>query len=198
MALTRARPVAGAERLCRRLEAAIAGVLERPRDPSRLLTDVADMRHRIAEQNRDPSPWDLKNRPGGLVDLEFIAQYLILREGGRDPRVLQRGTRAALEALASAGALAPKAARELVSALRLFRQTQTLLTVLLEAVPKSADLPAPLALTLARAAGVLDIARLDRDINAAAARVRSWYRRLIERPAAQEAQKKQTKAGSAG
>jgi glutathione S-transferase len=39
------------------------------------------------------------------------------------------------------------------------------------------------AATLARCAGVVDFARLDADITAAARRVRGWYRRLIEEPA---------------
>jgi [glutamine synthetase] adenylyltransferase / [glutamine synthetase]-adenylyl-L-tyrosine phosphorylase len=186
MALTRARPVAGDKALCRRCEAAIAGVLELPRDPARLLFDVADMRRRIAEQNPNPSPWDIRNRRGGLIDLEFIVQYLLLREGCRDPRVLRRGTRAALEALAAAGALPSRAARELEEAFSLFRRAQMLLTLFLDAMPKSASLPEPIALSLARAAGFVDSKALERDISRATARVRSWYRRLIDGRAAKE------------
>ena len=88
MALTRARPVAGDAALCRRIADVIGQVLSSTRDPGRLVADVADMRRRIAEENPRPAPWDLKNRPGGLLDLEFIVQYLMLREAASSPQVL--------------------------------------------------------------------------------------------------------------
>ena len=100
MALTRARAVAGDAALCRRVADTIAAVLRSPRDPDRLLIDVAAMRRRIAEENPRPSPWDLKNRRGGLIDLEFIAQYLMLREAHASPQILCRGT---AQAIAGAG-----------------------------------------------------------------------------------------------
>src|SRR5205814_7054902 len=85
MALTRARPVAGDAALCRKVAAAIAAALATPRDPGRLVADAAEMRRRIEEANPRVSPWDLRNRRGGLTDLEFIAQYLMLREAARAP-----------------------------------------------------------------------------------------------------------------
>src|SRR6516225_11054892 len=78
MALTRARPVAGDMALREQIADAIGSVLAAKRDPTRLLVDVADMRRRIADENPRPSLWDLKNRRGGLIDLEFIVQYLVL------------------------------------------------------------------------------------------------------------------------
>src|SRR5207248_2004315 len=74
MALTRARPIAGDEGLQRGVRDAIAAALRQPRDQRRLVADVADMRRRIAESVPRPSPWDLRNRRGGLIDLEFTVQ----------------------------------------------------------------------------------------------------------------------------
>jgi glutamate-ammonia-ligase adenylyltransferase len=54
MALTRARPVAGEPALCRRIETAVTDALTAPRDPQRLLADIADMRLRIAAANPRP------------------------------------------------------------------------------------------------------------------------------------------------
>ncbi|MGH7094637.1 MAG: bifunctional [glutamine synthetase] adenylyltransferase/[glutamine synthetase]-adenylyl-L-tyrosine phosphorylase, partial [Stellaceae bacterium] len=113
MALTRARPVAGDVALFERVGAAIAGVLRRPRDRRALVTDVAAMRRRIADQHPRPSPWDLRNRRGGLIDLEFTVQYLILREAARAPAIAFRPTGAAIAALGRAGALPPRAVAEL-------------------------------------------------------------------------------------
>src|SRR6202040_2563947 len=65
MALTRARPIAGDKALCEGIRGAIRAALSAPRDPRRLLTDVAEMRQRIIESVPRPSPWDLRNRRGG-------------------------------------------------------------------------------------------------------------------------------------
>src|SRR4029077_5219566 len=105
MALTRARPIAGDRALCEEIAAAIAAALRAPRDKRALLVDVADMRRRIAASVPRPPPWDLRNRRGGLVDLEFTVQYLMLREASRAPEVLRRETAAALGALGDIGAV---------------------------------------------------------------------------------------------
>ena len=183
MALTRARPIAGDRALCEGIAAAIATALGAPRDPSGLLADVADMRRRIAQSVPRPSPWDLRNRRGGLIDLEFTVQYLMLREAARAPEVLRRESGAALAALEAVGALPPQGARELGDALALLRHLRALLALLFESVPDPAALAGPAGDTLARCAGAVDFARLDADMTAACARVRAWYDRLITRPA---------------
>jgi glutamate-ammonia-ligase adenylyltransferase len=187
MALTRARPVAGDAGLCRRISMTLEEVLCSARDPRKLVVDVADMRRRIAEENPRPSPWDLKNRRGGLVDLEFIVQYLMLREAAGLPQVLRRATAPALRALGEAGILPAPAVSELTDAATLLRNVQAVLTLLAD-LPPIAALPEPDAATLARGVGAVDFAHLDADITAAAAHVRRWYERLIENPARQAAQ----------
>jgi glutamate-ammonia-ligase adenylyltransferase len=183
MALTRARPIAGDPALCEGTASAIAAALRAPRDPQRLLADVADMRRRVAAATPRPAPWDLRNRRGGLVDLEFTVQYLMLREAARTPEVLRRDIGGAIAALGAAGVLPPQGARELGDALALLRHLRTLLALLFESVPTAAALAGPAGATLARCAGAIDFARLDADINAACACVRAWYDRLIARPA---------------
>jgi [glutamine synthetase] adenylyltransferase / [glutamine synthetase]-adenylyl-L-tyrosine phosphorylase len=183
MALTRARPIAGDAALCEGIAAAIAAALSAPRDPSRLLVDVADMRQRIWASMPRPSRWDLRNRRGGLIDLEFTVQYLMLREAARTQEVLRRETGAALAALGAVGALPPRGVRELDDALALLRHLRTLLALLFEDVPDPAALSGPAGATLARCAGAVDFARLDADMTAACARIRLWYDRLIARPA---------------
>ncbi len=181
MALTRARPVAGDAALCQRIARTIASLLCSPRDPRKLVIDVADMRRRIAGENPRPSPWDLKNRPGGLIDLEFIVQYLMLRHAATSPQILRRGTGQALAALGEAGLMSPEAYSELDGAARLFRNVQAILVLLGDGLP--AALSEPDTSTIARCAGAIDFARLDADITEAAAGVRRWYARLIEEPA---------------
>jgi glutamate-ammonia-ligase adenylyltransferase len=187
MALTRARPVAGDAGLCRRISETIAAVLRSPRDPEKLVIDVADMRRRVAEENPRPSPWDLRNRPGALIDLEFIVQYLLLRHAASSPQILCRRTAEAIDALGEAGLLPSQAHHDLGKAATLFRNVQAVLTLLGDGSPSTAVLAEPDAAALTTCLGAVDVARLDADITAAAARVSSWYDRLVEQPARQAA-----------
>jgi glutamate-ammonia-ligase adenylyltransferase len=183
MALTRARAVAGDAALCRRAEEIVAAVLRRARDPARLLGDVAHMRRRIAAEHANPSPWDLRHRPGGLVDLEFTVQYLMLREAHRLPPVLCRATGEAIAALDAAGILPPEAARELGRALALLRHVQALLALLEEGAAQAAGFPGLAAAMLARGAGAIDFPALEADIRVAAGHVCDWWERLVAAPA---------------
>src|SRR5260221_153514 len=70
MALTRARVVAGPAALGEEIMASVREVLTRPRDGDRLVADVAEMRHRMAEQHRDPPIWQVKHPPAGLLHIQ--------------------------------------------------------------------------------------------------------------------------------
>jgi glutamate-ammonia-ligase adenylyltransferase len=119
MALTRARVVAGPEPLAIAVTDVIRETLTQARMPDELLTDVAGMRRRIAEQHKPRNRWDLKYVPGGLVDVEFAVQYLLLREAHRDPGLLATETTVAIDRLTAAGQLSPKAADGFRCAVRL-------------------------------------------------------------------------------
>ncbi|MBV8738145.1 MAG: bifunctional [glutamine synthetase] adenylyltransferase/[glutamine synthetase]-adenylyl-L-tyrosine phosphorylase, partial [Alphaproteobacteria bacterium] len=196
MALTRARTVAGEAGLRRRIAETIGAVLRSPRDPWRLAEDVAEMRRRVAGENPRPQPWDLKHRRGGLIDLEFIVQYLMLREAAAEPRVLQRSTIDALRALAATGVLSEAAERELSDAAMLLQHVHALLTLIGESGARQGSFAEPDAATLARCAGAVDFAQLDTDITAATARVRRWYQCLIETRAVQAVAGKAEQAGN--
>jgi [glutamine synthetase] adenylyltransferase / [glutamine synthetase]-adenylyl-L-tyrosine phosphorylase len=183
MALTRARPVIGDAPLCRRVEAAVTAALCIARDPGRLVADVADMRRRIADEYPRPAPLDLRNRRGGLVDLEFIAQYLMLREAAARPGMLRRDIAAALAALGEAGVLEPPAVQTLDDALTLLRAMRVFLALLFDGLPDPETLAGPAGATLARCTGAVDFARLDADISTACADVLACYDRLIAEPA---------------
>jgi glutamate-ammonia-ligase adenylyltransferase len=107
-ALVRARCVAGDTALGVRFEATRAEVLARPRDAATLRDDVAAMRARMrGELDRSaPARFDLKQGEGGLVDLEFLLQFIVLRDAARDAALLgPRDTPALLDAACAAGAL---------------------------------------------------------------------------------------------
>jgi len=83
MALTRARPIAGDAALSAEIEAEIGAILSQPRDAARVMAEAREMRALIEEEKPPRDLWDIKLIPGGLIDLEFIAQVATLIGGGR-------------------------------------------------------------------------------------------------------------------
>jgi glutamate-ammonia-ligase adenylyltransferase len=80
MALTRARVVVAGVAARAEAEAAIAAVLQQPRDPATLRREVAAMRAEIARAKPAKGAFDVKLAPGGLVDLEFAVHFVQLRD----------------------------------------------------------------------------------------------------------------------
>ena len=183
MALTRARVVAGEPGLGRLIAETIEAVLRSPRDPRRLVLDVADMRQRIANENPPPPHWDLKYRRGGLIDLEFITQYLMLCHAAAQPQILRRATIDALRALGAASVLPHEAEHQLSIDTILLQNVHALLPLIGKNDGRDDSLSEALATTLARCAGAVDFAALVADITAATANVSCWYYRLIADPA---------------
>jgi len=183
MALTRARVVFGPPALKARIEAALREVLTAPRDPDKLLLDVADMRARIERTHHTNNIWEGKRVRGGLLDLEFIAQYLELRHAERHPGVLSTNTTEAYERLAERGCLECEAARELIAATRLWRRVQGILRLAEERVFAEERAPDGLRRVIARAAGAADFPALKDRLTATALRVRQHFAALIETPA---------------
>ena len=81
LALTRARPIAGTEDLAEEVEALRQQILSEKSNGVTVLTDVADMRRRIAEAKSPQGAWDAKIGAGRLQDVELFAQTAALRAG---------------------------------------------------------------------------------------------------------------------
>ena len=131
-ALLRARPVAGS--------ASVAGDFERIRAQTlmsrvrldSLRDDVVSMRTRMRKElDRSASGrFDLKNGLGGIGDIEFIVQYLVLRHAGRYPAVIRYSDNIRqLAALASVGLLDVQTAARLQGTYREFRRRMHHLTL---------------------------------------------------------------------
>lgn len=94
-------------------------VLRRPRDPAELVKQVVDMRQRMRrELDRGDAQWfDLKQGEGGLVDLEFLLQALVLRHADAHPRLCApRRSVELIAALAQAGILSAESAGDVLRA----------------------------------------------------------------------------------
>ncbi len=78
MAMSRGRPIAGDVALKARLAKALDALVEKPRERAKLGKDAASMRARIEREKAASGPFDVKLAPGGLMDCEFAAQFLVL------------------------------------------------------------------------------------------------------------------------
>ncbi len=186
-ALTRARAVAGAASLCRELETIVDEVLTTARDPGQLAGEVAAMRARIFRQHGSRAAFDLKHSPGGVVTMEFLAQYLVLAHAAAHRALLHRTTE---EVFAEAGGLALLPAEEaatLVRALRLNHALAAVVRLTVDGRVDPADATEPLQAALLAAAqaaleddqACVDMAALVRELEAGQAAVTAIFERRV-------------------
>jgi [glutamine synthetase] adenylyltransferase / [glutamine synthetase]-adenylyl-L-tyrosine phosphorylase len=180
MALTRARVVSSTSApFAARVEAVIGDVLRTPRAEDATAADVVEMRRAIAQEKGDQAHWDLKYAAGGLVDIEFIAQYLQLVHAADAPDILDTATAVVLEKAARSGALAAEDADVLRPAVRLYQSLDQILRLCVAGPfdPKSAG--TSLAALLARAADVPDFTTLEAYLAETQERVRKSFVRVL-------------------
>ncbi len=120
MALTRARAIAGDASLAADVAKAIRATLTRERDPAKVAHEVVTMRALIAQEKGDRDPWDLKLVRGGLMDVEFVAQYLSLAFAHEKPEILDVSTRRAIDKAGRAMLLDARHVETLIEAHRLY------------------------------------------------------------------------------
>jgi glutamate-ammonia-ligase adenylyltransferase len=180
MALTRARVISGSGEFRHHIEAIIRQVLTRPRDPAAVAADVADMRRAIAQEKGENEIWDLKYASGGIVDIDFIAQYLQLVHAADTPDILDVSTLHVLDNAARLGVLAPSSAEILRSAERLYHDlTQVLRLCVSERFnPEAAG--EGLLRIMARAGDAPDFSSLEARVKETQSEVRRVFRALIE------------------
>ncbi|MGA7509212.1 MAG: bifunctional [glutamate--ammonia ligase]-adenylyl-L-tyrosine phosphorylase/[glutamate--ammonia-ligase] adenylyltransferase [Erwinia billingiae] len=88
-ALVRARIVFGEAALSQRFDDIRRGILCLPREADKLKIDVREMREKMRAHlgNKHKGRWDLKADRGGITDIEFITQYLVLRYAASEPKL---------------------------------------------------------------------------------------------------------------
>jgi glutamate-ammonia-ligase adenylyltransferase len=125
-ALTRARYASGDASVGARFEQIRADILVLPRDAARLREEVLAMREKINAGHPNSSPlFDLKHDRGGMVDVEFVTQYLVLCHSGTHPVLVRNlGNIALLRLSGEAGLIAPELAARAGDAYRTLRRVQ--------------------------------------------------------------------------
>jgi glutamate-ammonia-ligase adenylyltransferase len=123
-ALVRARPVAGDRALGKRFNKIRAEVLAGDSKLENLRSQVREMRERMRRElgSGRSGEFHLKQDRGGIVDIEFMVQFLVLRWCSDHPQLLQHsGTIHLLKALANEGLLKSAYAQTLIEAYRQYR-----------------------------------------------------------------------------
>ncbi len=129
-ALTRARFSAGDPAVGEAFEKIRCEVLCQQRDLGKLRADIVEMRQKMADAHATrgdlrETVFDLKHDPGGLVDVEFIVQYLVLGYSHAHPELTgNKGNIALLKMAADAGLVPGELAETVRSAYRDYRRMQ--------------------------------------------------------------------------
>lgn len=181
MALTRARIVAHTSReFAARLGQIIAGILRRPRPSHLLVKDVADMRALLLKEKPPRDEWDVRFRRGGLIDVEFIGQYLILQHANTHPELLGKNGGQLFVAAAEARLIAKDEAQALRAAVSLYTAIMQLSRLCLETSKSLSDAAPALAGFICRECGVEDLAQLAALINQRTDSVREIFVRRLK------------------
>jgi glutamate-ammonia-ligase adenylyltransferase len=125
-ALTRARHSAGSPSVGQRFESLRREILLQPRDAHKLRADVLAMRDKISAGHPNNSGlFDVKHDRGGMVDVEFVTQYLVLLQSAAHPVLVENlGNITLLRLAAEQGLIDPVVAAAAANAYRTFRRTQ--------------------------------------------------------------------------
>jgi [glutamine synthetase] adenylyltransferase / [glutamine synthetase]-adenylyl-L-tyrosine phosphorylase len=179
MALTRARPVAGDASLCDEVGTEVEAIVALPRDRAKLRRDALEMRELLEKEKPPRDIWDLKLIPGGIIDLEFIAQVAAL-SGALEGRTRPTDTGEALAALSPAFADA-QVREELTEAHRLYIVLTQIVRLCLTGPLDPDDVPPGLADILMRRVDLPDFGVLEAHLKDTAKRVRGHFDRLLKK-----------------
>jgi glutamate-ammonia-ligase adenylyltransferase len=177
MALTRARIVAGDAGLAAAVEKEIAGVLAARGHASKVRREAAEMRDLIGTEKPPANDWDLKLLPGGLIDLEFIAQVAVLTgKVVSEKRVTE--TSSVLAALSPEFA-SHSVRDELVAAHALYQSLTQVIRLCLTGALEPDDIPPGLADLMLGATDLPDMAVLSAHVAETARRTRQSFDLLL-------------------
>jgi glutamate-ammonia-ligase adenylyltransferase len=181
MALTRARVISASPKFREKIEHVIREILTRPRVEAVIASDVAEMRRAIALEKGEADIWDLKYAAGGMVDIEFIAQFLQLVHGAAQPELLSVSTMQVLDNAARLGMLPQSAAEVLRPAARLYHDLTQILRLCVSGKFKPETAGEDLLRVLARAGDAPDFSSLEARVRETQGEVRRVFLDVVER-----------------
>lgn len=128
-AITRARFVAGVQSIGEAFEKIRIEVMTQQRDAAKLKVEVQSMREKMrTAQPNAADIFDIKHSVGGIIDVEFLVQYLVLAHAKHYPQLTGNiGNIGLLKLLASLNIIEQDLAEKVVHAYRDYRHTQHML-----------------------------------------------------------------------
>lgn len=125
-AMTRARFVLGSDSLRQRFDTVREAVITAPRDAQALKQEIVSMRERVRSAHPVRGDWfDVKHSRGGMLDAEFVVQYLVLSQSAQHPELVANlGNIALLQRAEKAGLLPAGVGQAAASAYRELRRMQ--------------------------------------------------------------------------
>lgn len=132
--LIKARPVLGEAPFRREIEDSFHSIAYQTYDPRTVASDIRTLRARMERElaREKPGTYNLKTGRGGIIDIEFLVQYLQLTNGQANPSLRSPNTIEALRSLARESLLTPTEAQTLEEAYLFYREIETRLRLLLE------------------------------------------------------------------
>lgn len=181
MALTRTRVLAGDADFAERAEAAVREIVGEKRDPKHVIAEVHSMRDLIAQEKGDDNPWDLKLARGGLTDLDFIAQALVLAHGAERSALIGLSSEAVFREAGKADLLSEEDSRALVEAHHLLNSIFQWQRLTIEGAFDPTAVPPAILKRLATVAGLPDATVLLAHLDEVRRQVRVVFERLLGR-----------------
>ncbi len=125
-AITRARFIAGDARIAHSFDAIRIEVIKAQRDLAKLKKEVQSMRDKMrAAQPIKANAFDIKHSMGGIIDVEFLVQYLVLANAQKHPQLTENMGNIGLLSLLSSLNIIPEAlANAAILAYRDYRHIQ--------------------------------------------------------------------------
>ncbi len=179
MALTRARVIAGDESLAADVAKAIRDTLTKERDPAKVAHDVRKMRALITHEKGDRDPWDLKLVRGGLMDVEFVAQYLSLAFAHAKPEILDVSTRKTIDKAGRARLISSAHVETLIDAHRLYTDATQFMRLAIAGPFDPRTAASGVKRRIAASAGFPDFETFVAALNEARKRVREAYEAIM-------------------
>jgi [glutamine synthetase] adenylyltransferase / [glutamine synthetase]-adenylyl-L-tyrosine phosphorylase len=179
LALTRARLIAGPQALRQRLREDIHTVLTTARDQAKTAAAVREMRAMIDREKGTGDLWNTKIHKGGLIDAEFIAQFLQIVHASRKPEILSPNTAQALRNLIEAGILQRADGEALLHAAALYQSIAHILQLCTEGVFDPNSAPKDLIGLLLQTTGDPDLPQLEARLREAYASTARLFDALV-------------------
>ena len=178
-ALTRARVVWAEGDLGERFEEARRAVLRQERDREGLAAQLVDLREDLRGDDPGEDIWAIEQKRGGLIDAEFIAQYLQLLHAAETEQLLSGGSASVFEVAGAHGLMEAETARELAEAATLWHNLHGILSLTVEDRFVEATAPPALLAVIERACDVSGIDSLKEAMRETTARTAGHFDRLL-------------------